>query len=209
VSGGTASFNLGIGDFTLQAVLNALQSVGNVEVVAKPMTNALNQQKASFNVTRQEQFFTTVRTPIISPTTGAQTGVSETQQIQTATVGLVFDVLPQISDKNVIMMAIRPSLTSIASRTEIKGANGAIQATLPVTEHRESDTMARVRSGETIMIGGLIQKQTSTTRTGIPVLMSLPILGRVFSSTRIEERNSELVIFLTPEIVSGQPPGSP
>jgi type II secretory pathway component GspD/PulD (secretin) len=69
--------------------------------------------------------------------------------------------------------------------------------------------MARVRSGETIMIGGLIQKQTSTTRTGIPVLMSIPILGRAFSSTRIEERNSELVIFLTPEIVSGQPPGSP
>jgi MSHA type pilus biogenesis protein MshL len=208
VSGGTASFNLGVGDFTLQAVLNALQSVGNVEVVAKPMTNALNQQKASFNVTRQEQFFTTVRTPIFN-STGAQTGFSESQQIQTATVGLVFDVLPQISDKNVIMMAIRPSLTSIASRTEIRGSNGAIQATLPITEHRESDTMARVRSGETIMIGGLIQKQTSTTKTGIPVLMSLPILGRVFSSTRIEERNSELVIFLTPEIVSGQPPGSP
>ena len=207
VSGGTASFNLGIGDFTLQAVLNALQSVGNVEVVAKPMTNALNQQKASFNVTRQEQFFTTVRTPNIVGTT--QNGFTETQQIQTATVGLVFDVLPQISDKNVIMMAIRPSLTSIASRTEIRGSNGAIQATLPVTEHRETDTMARVRSGETIMIGGLIQKQTSTTRTGIPGLMSLPILGRAFSSTRIEERNSELVIFLTPEIVSGQPPGSP
>jgi MSHA biogenesis protein MshL len=207
ISGGTASFNLGIGDFTLQAVLNALQSVGNVEVVAKPMTNALNQQKASFNVTRQEQFFTTVRTPNIVGNT--QSGFTETQQIQTATVGLVFDVLPQISDKNIIMMAIRPSLTSIASRTEIRGSNGAVQATLPVTEHRESDTMARVRSGETIMIGGLIQKQTSTTKTGIPVLMNLPIFGRVFSSTRIEERNSELVIFLTPEIVSGQPPGSP
>src|SRR4051812_19679117 len=56
VTGGTASFNLGIGDFTLQAVLNALQTVGDVQVVAKPTTNALNQQKASFNVTRQEQF---------------------------------------------------------------------------------------------------------------------------------------------------------
>jgi MSHA biogenesis protein MshL len=207
VSGGTASFNLGIGDFTLQAVLNALESVGDVEVVAKPMTNALNQQKASFGVTRQEQFFTTTRTPVLSAT-GIPTGqYTESQQIQTATVGLVFDVLPQISDKNIVMMAIRPSVTSIASRTTIVGSNGVIQATLPITEHRESDTMARVRSGETIMIGGLIQKQTSTTRSGIPVLMNLPLLGRLFSSTKIEERNSELVIFLTPEIVSGQPPG--
>jgi MSHA biogenesis protein MshL len=206
VTGGTASFNLGIGDFTLQAVLNALESVGNVEVVAKPMTNALNQQKASFQVTRQEQFFTTVQTPIVN-STGAITGYTQSQSIQTATVGLVFDVLPQISDKNVVMMAIRPSVTSIASRTTITGPNGIIQATLPVTEHRESDTMARVRSGETIMIGGLIQKQQTTTRSGIPVLMHLPLLGRIFSSTKIEERNSELVIFLTPEIVSGQAPG--
>jgi MSHA type pilus biogenesis protein MshL len=210
VTGGTASFNLGVGDFTLQAVLTALETVGHVEVVAKPMTNALNQQKASFNVTRQEQFFTTVRTPILNGNTGAPTGTfSETQQIQTATVGLVFDVLPQISDKNVVMMAIRPSVTSIASRTQIIGSNGAVEATLPVTEHRESDTMARVRSGETIMIGGLIQKETTNTRSGIPLLMNLPVLGRVFSSTKIEEHNSELVIFLTPEIVSGQPPGTP
>jgi MSHA biogenesis protein MshL len=209
VTGGTASFNLGIGDFTLQAVLNALESIGNVEVVAKPMTNALNQQRASFNVTRQEQFFTTTQTPILSAT-GAPTGqFTQSQSIQTATVGLVFDVLPQISDKNVVMMAIRPSVTSISSRTTIVGANGTIQATLPVTEQRESDTMARVRSGETIMIGGLIQKQSTTTRSGIPILMNLPIIGRVFSSTKIEERNSELVIFLTPEIVSGQPPGAP
>jgi MSHA type pilus biogenesis protein MshL len=210
VTGGTASFNLGVGDFTLQAVLNALQTVGDVQVVAKPTTNAMNQQKASFNVTRQEQFFTTVQTPVVSPTTGLPTGTfTQTLQIQTATVGLVFDVLPQISDKNVVMMAIRPSVTSIASRTQVVGPNGTIQATLPVTEHRETDTMARVRSGETIMIGGLIQKQASTTRSGIPLLMDIPILGRAFSSTKIEERNSELVIFLTPEIVTGQPPGSP
>ena len=204
VSGGTASFNLGIGDFTLQAVLTALESVGNVEVVAKPMTNALNQQKASFQVTRQEQFLTTTQTPIVQ--NGVVTTVQSTS-VQTATVGLVFDVLPQISDKNVVMMAIRPSVTSIASRTPINIANGAVTATLPITEHRESDTMARVRSGETIMIGGLIQKQQSTTRTGIPILMHLPLIGRAFSSTKIEERNSELVIVLTPEIVSGQAPG--
>src|SRR5205085_4911188 len=127
--------------------------------VAKPTTNAMNQQKASFNVTRQEQFFTTVRTPIVSQTNLPTGQYTETLQIQTATVGLVFDVLPQISDKNVVMMAIRPSLTNIASRTQIVGSNGTVQATLPVTEHRETDTMARVRSGETIVIGGLIQKQ--------------------------------------------------
>ncbi|HET9426200.1 MAG TPA: secretin N-terminal domain-containing protein [Gemmatimonadaceae bacterium] len=205
---GNVSLNLGLGDFTLKAVLNTLETIGDVTVVANPTTNALNQQKASFNVTRQEQFFTITRTPITSPTTGAITGYSETPAIQTATVGLVFDVLPQISDKNIVTMAIRPSVTSIVGRTVIESSSG-IQATLPVTDHRETDTMARVRSGETIMIGGLIQKQVSTVRSGIPVLMHLPLVGRIFSSTKVIERNSELVIFLTPEIVSGQPPGGP
>jgi general secretion pathway protein D len=205
---GNATFNLGFGSFTVKAVLNALESIGDVTVVATPSTNALNQQKASFNVTRQQQFFNITRTPIVSPTTGAPTGqYNESTSIQTATVGLVFDVLPQISDKNVVMMAIRPSLTSLVSTQTVAGANGGIQATLPVIDHRETDTMARVRSGETIMIGGLIQKPTSNTRTGVPILMSLPGLGRLFSKTVVTERTSELVIFLTPEIVSGQPPG--
>jgi general secretion pathway protein D len=205
-STGPASFNIGIGDLTLRAVLSALETVGDVSVVANPSTTAMNQQKASFNVTRQQQFFSITRTPIVSPTTGAITGYSETPQIQTATVGLVFDVLPQISDDNVVQMAIRPSMTSLVGKTQIQGANGGIQAELPVIDHRETDTMARVRSGETIIIGGLIQKQETTTRTGIPLLKDLPLFGRLFSSTRIETHNSELVIFVTPEIVSGQPP---
>ena len=210
VTGGNASFNLGIGDFALKAVITALETAGDVQVVAKPTTNAMNQQKASFNVTRQEQFFTTVRTPLVSPNSGLPTNeFIETQQIQVATVGLVFDVLPQISDKNVVLMSIRPSVTSIASRTTITGANGTVLASLPITEHRETDTMARVRSGETIMIGGLIQKNSTNVRSGIPVLMDIPFLGGLFSSTKVEEHSSELVIFLTPEIISGQPPGSP
>lgn len=204
---GNMSFNLGVGDFTLKAVLNALQTIGEVNVVANPMTNAMNQQKASFNVTRQQQFFTTSRTPIVSPTTGAITGYNETTAIQTATVGLVFDVLPQISDKNIVMMAIRPSVTSLVGQEKIEGVGGTIQAILPVTDHRETDTMARVRSGETIMIGGLIQRQTTQTRSGVPGLMNIPWLGRLFSKTTMTERTSELVIFLTPEIVSGQVPG--
>jgi general secretion pathway protein D len=201
-----ASFNIGIGSFTLNAVLSALETVGDVSVVANPQTTAMNQQKASFNVTRQQQFFVTVQTPNISPTTGAVTGYTPTTQIQTATVGLVFDVLPQISDDNIVQMAIRPSMTTLVGRTQIQGANGAIQAELPVIDSRETDTMARVRSGETIVIGGLIQKQETTTRTGIPILKDLPLFGKLFSSTKIETHNSELVIFVTPEIVSGQPP---
>jgi len=204
-SNGNSSFNLGVGDLALTAVLNALQGMGDVNVLASPSTAAMNQQKASFNVTRDVPFFTIIRTPIVSPTTGTITGYNETPSIQTAQVGIILDVLPQISSDNVVTMSIRPSVTSLVSTQTINSSSGA-QAILPTTDRRETDTMARVRSGETVMIGGLIQTQITSERHGVPILMKLPALGRLFSHMTQIERHSEMVIFITPQIVSGQPP---
>jgi type II secretory pathway component GspD/PulD (secretin) len=68
--------------------------------------------------------------------------------------------------------------------------------------------MARLRGGETIVIGGLMQNRREKVRSGVPVLMSIPLLGRLFSRTVDVERKAELVIFLTPTIIAGQPPAA-
>jgi MSHA type pilus biogenesis protein MshL len=203
-----ASFNLGLGDLGLKAVINALQSTGDVNVLASPATSAMNQQKASFNVTRDVPFVTVTQQPIFSPTTGQIQSFQPITNVQTAQVGIILDVLPQISSDNVITMSIRPSVTSLVTTQVIATAGGG-QTLLPITDRRETDTMARVRSGETIMIGGLIQTQTTSDRHGIPVLMNLPGLGHLFSHVSTTEHHSEMVIFITPQIVSGQPPGAP
>ena len=196
-----------MGDLALTAVLNALQSTGDVNVLASPATSAMNQQKASFNVTREVPFVTTIQQPIFSPTTGQVQSTFPVQTVQTAQVGIILDVLPQISSDNIVTMSIRPSVTSLVSTQTITSAGGG-QTILPTTDRRETDTMARVRSGETVMIGGLIQTQNTSDRHGIPVLMNLPGLGRLFSHTSITEHHSEMVIFITPQIVTGQPPVS-
>ena len=205
-STGNSSFNLGVGDLALTAVLNALQTTGDVNVLASPATTAMNQQKASFNVTREVPFFSITRQANINPTTGLPTGTfTDNTNIQTAQVGIILDVLPQISSDNIVTMSIRPSVTSLVS-TQTITSNGSAQAILPTTDRRETDTMARVRSGETVMIGGLIQTQITNDRHGVPILMDLPILGRLFSHTSQTEHHSEMVIFITPQIVSGQAP---
>jgi MSHA biogenesis protein MshL len=204
-STGNSSFNLGVGDLALTAVLNALQSTGDVNVLASPATSAMNQQKASFNVTREIPFVTTTLQPQTNTLTG-QVTYNQIQTVQTAQVGIILDVLPQISSDNVVTMSIRPSVTSLVS-TQTITSSGGLQSILPTTDRRETDTMARVRSGETVMIGGLIQTQTTNDRHGIPGLMNLPVIGRLFSHTTQTEHHSEMVIFITPQIVSGQPPG--
>jgi MSHA type pilus biogenesis protein MshL len=203
-STGNSSFNIGVGDLALTAVLNALQSTGDVNVLASPATSAMNQQKASFNVTREIPYVTVSLQPVTNSLTGSVT-YNQIQTVQTAQVGIILDVLPQISSDNVVTMSIRPSVTSLVSTQTITSSSG-IPTVLPTTDRRETDTMARVRSGETVMIGGLIQTQTTNDRHGIPILMNLPGLGRLFSHVTQTEHHSEMVIFITPQIVSGQPP---
>jgi MSHA type pilus biogenesis protein MshL len=202
---GNASFNLGIGDLALTAVLNAVQSYGDVNVLASPATSAMNQQKASFNVTREVPFVTTTLQPTTFNTAGQPTATIPIQSVSTTEIGIVLDVLPQISSDNIVTMSIRPSVTSLVSTQTITSAGGA-QTTLPTVDRRETDTMARVRSGETVLIGGLIQTQTTSDESGIPILMHLPGIGKLFSHTTLTEHHSEMVIFITPTITSGQPP---
>jgi type II secretory pathway component GspD/PulD (secretin) len=66
--------------------------------------------------------------------------------------------------------------------------------------------MARLRGGETIIIGGLMQTRHEKVVSGVPVLRSIPLLGRLFTRTVEVERKAELVLFLTPTIIAGAPP---
>jgi len=203
-STGNASFNLGVGNLALTAVINALQSTGDVNVLASPATSAMNQQKASFNVTREVPFVSFINQPVGFNGVGQPTTFVPQPVVSTAQIGIVLDVLPQISSDNIVTMSIRPSVTSLVTQTTFTA--GGSSTTVPTTDRRETDTMARVRSGETVMIGGLIQTQTENQTHGIPGLMHLPLLGKLFSHTTMTEKHSEMVIFITPQIVSGQTP---
>ena len=196
LSGGAGQINV---------VLNALTTQGNVKVLSSPRVSALNNQRAVFNVTTQEIFFSSSTT-----VTGAGSGNAITQTSVTPTpvnVGIVLDVLPQIGADNSVTMNIRPVVTSVARTAEFTQQDGTTFKA-PVIDTRESDTMARLRAGETIIIGGLMQTRSERVRSGVPVLSSIPLLGRLFTRYSDVERKAELVIFLTPTIIAGQPPAA-
>jgi MSHA biogenesis protein MshL len=199
---GNVEFTLSGGPGQITAVLNALSTQGDVRVLSSPRVSALNNQRAVFDVTTGEIVFNVTQTPITN--TLGQVGTL-TQVIPTqVNVGIVLDVLPQIGADNAVTMNIRPIVTSVRSTATFTGPDGAVfQA--PVIDTRETDTMARLRAGETIIIGGLMQTRSEKTRSGVPGLRSIPLLGRLFTSYKDVERRAELVIFLTPTIIAGQP----
>lgn len=187
---------------TINLVLRALESQGDVSVLSNPRVSVLNNQPAVFGVTTEEVFFSVTRQPILGPTGG--TIGFDTQIIpQQISVGITLDVVAQIASDNVITMNIRPVVTDVISEKSVELEDGT-QATAPVIDRRETDTMARVRGGETIVIGGLMQTRQSDRRSGVPGLRSLPGVGSLFGGTRVETEKRELVIFITPRIVAGQ-----
>lgn len=204
---GNIAFTVNSGSTQINAVLTALSTQGDVSVLSNEKTTALNNQRAIFDVSTDEVFFSVTRTPLFGPT-GA---VVETQSSiipQQISVGVVLDVLPQISADNVLTMDIRPAVTSIDHVDSITTSDGT-SASAPVIARREGDTIARMRAGETMVIGGLVQTRHDHTVSGIPLLKDIPLLGKAFQHIDNTDTRSELVVFLTPTIISGQPMAGP
>ena len=200
---GNIAFTFKGGTTQISAVLTALESQGNVSVLSNEKTTALNNQRAIFDVTTDEVFFNVTRSPLL----GTNGGVVSTQTSiipQQVSVGVVLDVVPQISTDNVLTMNIRPAVTSVIRVDSITVSDGST-ASAPVIARREGDTIARLRAGETMVIGGLVQTRKDHQRSGIPVLRDLPLVGGLFTHINDTETRSELVVFLTPTIISGQP----
>jgi MSHA type pilus biogenesis protein MshL len=197
----TVTLTLGGGDSRIQLALQALESQGAVSVLASPMLSALHNQPAVFDATQDEVFFSITRQPIIGPT--GQIVSFNTQVVpQQISVGIVLNVLANIGADQVITMNIRPGLSDVTGSARQALPEGG-EVVVPIISRRETDTMARVRAGETIIIGGLTRTRRRRDRSGVPILQDIPGVGGLFRTTENEDMKNEIVIFLTPTIIAG------
>ncbi len=203
-SSNTFSVTLGGGNSMVSVALHALESQGDVAVLSSPMITALNNQLAHFDATTGEVFFAVTQTPIFGPN-GALISQNTVATPQQVSVGIVLNILAQIGADNVITLQVRPQLSEVARVEEFVSPDGS-RITAPVISRRETDTMARVRGGETIVIGGLTQTRRDRTKTGVPGLSRVPGIGGLFGGRTDVEEKDELVIFLTPTIIVGAAP---
>ena len=190
-------FQIGVSNQNIQTIMSAVSKNGKVNVLQSPQVTALNNQPAVIRVARNETFFQRQETPGFpaTATSPATLPVVNYVPIQQPT-GVVLNLTPQIGDDGMIIMSIRPSITSIASvATSPDGLS-----TSPVTDVRELDTVAKVRHGQTIILAGLIQERDLESISEVPILSKLPILGGLFRQVKKDRAKVELVILLTPYI---------
>jgi MSHA type pilus biogenesis protein MshL len=188
----TGGFTLsGSIDDNFTALFNAFSVQGRAKVLSSPRVTAMNNQPAIISAGTQEVFFTSTeqRDPqgIITQSTSTP---------QTITLGVVLSVTPQISADGIIHLSLSPSVTE-----SIGTATSRLGDTVPRISQRTTDTLVRVRDGETIVIAGLMQDRATNDTTKVPLFGDIPLLGHVFRRTEKVNRKTDLVILLTPTLM--------
>src|SRR5690606_30718183 len=176
------SFVLDMRDFLIN--LRHAMEQGDATIRANPSVVTLEGKPASL-------FVGNVTYYVMSAGEGAQTTISRLEAIE---AGVTLEILARVSDDGVIVLEVAPSVS------DVQGS--AIQdGTLPVIGRRQVKTTVRVRDGETLALGGLLQQREVEQRTRVPILGDLPIFGRLFSSTRRSQEETEVLVFITPHIL--------
>lgn len=194
--GGLFSVAVNARDFT--AFIELMKTQGDVRVLSSPRISTVNNQKAVIKVGTDEYFVTNVGS---STTTGVSTNVSSTVTLAPFFSGVALDVIPQIDENGTVTLHVHPSVSEVTEK--LKDVGQADPVGLAFSSIRESDSIVRARSGQVVVIGGLMQNLTTKYKSSIPLLGDIPGIGSAFGHKQDTTVMSELVILLRPVVIDG------
>jgi len=181
--------SLVIGRHTLISFLDALHSVQLSDVQAIPQVTTLDNVQARIKVGTDVP----VRT-IDAGAGGTQQGVYPTAQVTTEETGIILEATPHVTGDGIILL----ELSAERSSAELTATDAGF-----VKQTQEARTRVLVEDGETVVIAGLTQSERTEFRSGIPLLMDLPVIGALFRVKREQLVQRDLIILVTPHIVRG------
>ncbi|MFA7553424.1 MAG: type II secretion system secretin GspD [Spongiibacteraceae bacterium] len=195
VLGGTAGQVLGIGrlsdSFSFNVVINALQSNTSANILSTPSLMTLDNEEASIVVGRSIPFVTGSYT---ATGEGSSNPGNPFQTVERSNVGITLKVTPQINEGDSLILAISQEVSDVLGSSAVLNSN-------PITNERKIDTKILADTGQTIVLGGLIEDNVSEVVKKVPVLGSLPVIGALFRSTSTSVGKKHLLVFLRATIV--------
>lgn len=172
----------------IRAVLNAIETVTDVNVISSPKLLVLNNREAELQIgdqvpiTVQSAVGTTIDTPAI------------VNSIQLRDTGVILRITPRVNRSGMVLLDVAQEVSDVVPTTSSNIDSPTIQ------QRRLSSTVA-VRNGETIALGGLIRDTKTRSRGGVPFLTKVPLVGGLFGSTTNNSRRTELIVLITPRVI--------
>jgi general secretion pathway protein D len=177
---------MSLGKYQIDALLTAARQRGDVRIVSRPVLVASNNTESRLLVGSQRPFVSVSRSlPTDSP--------SRDQVVQFRDVGTKLTVRPTINQDGYVSLLIQQEISAATEETQFDA---------PVISTRETLTQVLVADGQTIVLGGLTDRQRDETRRGVPLLVDLPIIGGLFGGTTTRTIETELFLFITPTILN-------
>ena len=188
-------------DRNISAAIKALDTFGDVSVMSSPKIMALNNQTSILKVADNVVYFETETTGGVVSNGAATEAVTNTTP-KTVPVGFVMNVTPFISGDDEVILNIRPTITRIVRFVNDPNPELDLPNPIPEIQVREMESVLRVASGNTAVLGGLMQDTASKTDSGVPGLHDAKGVGLLFGTKVREFDKTELVIFLRPRIIN-------
>ncbi|HZZ94647.1 MAG TPA: pilus (MSHA type) biogenesis protein MshL [Usitatibacter sp.] len=186
---------------SISSTVKLLDQFGKTRVLSSPKLMVINNQTAVLKVVDNRVYFT-VKADTVTNQTTSTTTFTTTQNV--VPVGFIMNVTPQISDADQITLNLRPTVTRIIDTVADPNpslAAAGVTSLIPVTQTREMESVLKVASGQTAVLGGLMLDSFEGRTNGLPIASRIPILGDLVSQRNDLSRKSELVVFIRPVVI--------
>jgi len=180
-----------IGKNDFDVIIKYLQTLGQTRILSNPKLAVINNQEAKIHVGERQAYITTT-------TTQTQTSTTVSEAVTYVDVGIQLMVTPTINEDGYVTVKIKPEISSVISYLATSSKNN-----IPIIDTSTAETIVMVKDGTSILIGGLSKEEKSEDSIGTPFLSKLPFIGQAFQSKTDKTKRTELLIIITPHIVSG------
>jgi len=207
--GGTGQIHPRIGEMaisqitipgTINAVLDAIAEQGELRVLSNPKISVMNGQPAIIYVGDNLTYIDTVTSTVSGDSANVSTSVTTAQ----VTSGIRLEVYPTIISDDEIIMSLTPMVSGLTTENipyEVFGENSENKVGVPIVKEQTMNTIIRVRNGELLVVGGLIDRKNRVDEFKVRGLGDLPVINRLFKATEKEFDTTEIVILLQPRII--------
>lgn len=185
----------------IAASINLLEQFGTTKVLSSPKLMVLNNQTAVLKVVDNIVYFT-VQAQQSQGSVGGGILSTVTTTANTVPVGVVMTVTPQINEGGNVNINVRPTVSRVLGYKSDPNPNLKIESLVPEIQVREMESMLQILSGNTAVLGGLMQDDILTNDDRVPGLSKLPVVGKIFTGKNDATRKTELVIFLRPTVIA-------
>jgi general secretion pathway protein D len=190
-----SGFNVFVGSYASpHAIINALHELTDVRILSNPSLVVVDNQEATLEVGDQ-----------VPVSTGSATVLSSNNAVVNTidykNTGIILDVTPRVSPDNTVQLDISQEISNVVDPSSGSSASSSGSAPTPTISERKVKSLITVTNGQMVLLAGLVAETQTKTRSGLPVLDQLPLIGGAFGSTGRQRQRTELIILIRPQIV--------